>query len=118
MHRLYRGVYAVSHAHLTQEARWLAAVRACGPDAVLSHFAAAALRELVRWDGRPIDVTAPGRHRHPRVRAHRSLHVEREWVHGIRVTPKLRTVVSGMTIRSRGAMTRSAKPSSKLAASA
>jgi hypothetical protein len=41
---------------------WLAAVKACGAGAVLSHLAAAALWELIRWseDWLP-DVTVPGR---------------------------------------------------------
>ena len=55
---LHRGVYAVGHGVLRPEGRWLAAVFACGPGAVLSHRSAAAL-----WDLRPatrptIDVTA------------------------------------------------------------
>jgi predicted transcriptional regulator of viral defense system len=61
LHRLHRGVYAVGHPVLTIEGRWLAAVLACGPDAVLSHRSAAAL-----WDLRPsartaIDVSTPSR---------------------------------------------------------
>jgi hypothetical protein len=35
--RLYRGVYAVGHRKLTNEGWWLAAVRAIGRGAVLSH---------------------------------------------------------------------------------
>ena len=41
--RLHRGVYAVGHRKLTKEGWWLAAVRAIGPGAVLSHVHAAAL---------------------------------------------------------------------------
>jgi hypothetical protein len=66
LHRIYRGVYAVGHRRLTpRRGRFMAAVLACGPDAVLSHRAAATL-----WDLRPgtgsnrIDVTVPGRTRH------------------------------------------------------
>jgi predicted transcriptional regulator of viral defense system len=43
LHRVYRGVYAVGHAALTADGRWMAAVKACGPGAVLSHISAAAL---------------------------------------------------------------------------
>jgi hypothetical protein len=39
---LYPGVYAVGHAMLRREGAWLAAVWACGPRAVLSHWDAAA----------------------------------------------------------------------------
>ncbi len=37
LHPIHRGVFAVGHPRLSQEARWLAAVLACGPGAVLSH---------------------------------------------------------------------------------
>ena len=43
---LHRGVYAVGHRRLTDEGRWLAAVLAAGPGAVLSHRNAAALHGL------------------------------------------------------------------------
>ena len=56
---LYRGVFAWGHHNVPTEGRWLAAVKACGPLAVLSHYSAAALHALVKWDGRPFDVTAP-----------------------------------------------------------
>jgi len=42
LHRLHHGVYAVGHARLTNEGRWMAAVLACGAGAALSHLAAAA----------------------------------------------------------------------------
>src|SRR6266576_2531113 len=70
---LHRGVYGVGHGALRPEGRWLAAVLACGPDAVLSHRSAAAL-----WDLRPttrptVDVTAPRtRHRRPGIDLHLS----------------------------------------------
>ncbi len=93
LHPYYRGVYAWGQPNVPREGRWLAAVKACGPLAVLSHFSAACLHCLLKWDGRPFDVTAPGKHRHPRIKAHRSVHVERIVVQGIPVTPKLRTVI-------------------------
>jgi Protein of unknown function (DUF559) len=43
LHPIVRGVYAVGRRHLTREGRWMAAVLACGPGAVLSHRSAAAL---------------------------------------------------------------------------
>jgi hypothetical protein len=57
LHPLYRGVYAVGHTVLNRNGRYLAAVMACGPGAVLSHRSAAAL-----WGIRPsaaarVDVT-------------------------------------------------------------
>jgi very-short-patch-repair endonuclease len=75
LHSVHHGVYAVGHRRLTREGRWMAAVLACGPGAVLSHAAAAAL-----WSIRPtappgaIDVTLrtrAGRRRRPGIRVHR-----------------------------------------------
>jgi very-short-patch-repair endonuclease len=43
LHRVYRGVYAVGRPALDREGRWMAAVLACGPGAVLSYGSAAAL---------------------------------------------------------------------------
>jgi hypothetical protein len=93
LHPLYRAVFAWGHYNISTEGRFLAAVKACGAYAVLSHFSAAALHELVRWDGRPFEITAPSKHRHPRIKAHRSKNIERIVLKGIPVTPKLRTVI-------------------------
>src|SRR3954466_9292189 len=98
LHPLYRGVYAVGHHNIPLEGQFLAAVKACGPLAVLSHFSAACLHRLLKWDGRPFEVTAPTKHRHPRIKAHRSVDVERTVVKGIPVTPKLRTVIDLATV--------------------
>jgi very-short-patch-repair endonuclease len=43
LRQVHRGVYTMGHRLLSQQGRWMAAVLACGPDAVLSHRAAAAL---------------------------------------------------------------------------
>lgn len=93
LHPLYRGVYAVGHPNISTEGRFLAAAVACGPRAVLSHFSAACLHDLLKWDGRPYDVTAPTKRTHPRIKAHRAKTIERVVVKGIPVTPKLRTVI-------------------------
>lgn len=52
---LHRGVYAVGPAPLRDEGRWVAAVLACGPGAVLSHLSAAHLwgMRAPRRDDRP-----------------------------------------------------------------
>jgi very-short-patch-repair endonuclease len=91
LHRVYRGVYAPGHTRLTLRGRWMAAVLACGPDAVLSHRPAAALWELRPLPSGPIDVTVPGRTRKGQqgIRVHnvRRLHAnDREVVDGIPVT--------------------------------
>jgi hypothetical protein len=93
LHRLYLGVFAWGHHNIPTEGRFLAAVKACGPLAVLSHYSAAVLHALLKWDGRPFEITAPSKHRHPRIKAHRSSDIERVIVKGIPVTPKLRTVI-------------------------
>lgn len=59
LHRVHRGVYAVGHPVLTDEARWLAAVLAAGRGAVLSHRSAAALWGIGVREGKAVDVTAP-----------------------------------------------------------
>jgi hypothetical protein len=56
---LYPGVYAVGHSTLRREGAWLAAVWACGPQAVLSHWDAAAHWGLMPAHGRLIHVTTP-----------------------------------------------------------
>jgi predicted transcriptional regulator of viral defense system len=58
---VHRGVYAVGHALLGDKGRWMAAVVACGPAAVLSHRSAAALWELRPSSRARIDVSSPGR---------------------------------------------------------
>ncbi len=60
--RLHPGVYAVGHDRLRLEGRWLAAVLAVGPGAVLSHRDAAALHGLRRpGDHARWEVTTTGR---------------------------------------------------------
>jgi hypothetical protein len=57
LHPLHRGVYAVGHRVMSREARWMAAVLACGPGAVLSHHSAAALWGVREPSSRAIEVT-------------------------------------------------------------
>jgi very-short-patch-repair endonuclease/predicted transcriptional regulator of viral defense system len=75
LHRVHHGVYAVGHRRITPEGRWMAAVLAGGPGAVLSHADAAAL-----WSIRPqprserVDVTLrtrAGRRGRTGLRVHR-----------------------------------------------
>lgn len=70
LHRIHRGVYAVGHARLTQRGRWMAAVLACGPGALLSHRSAIALYELHGAPARPIHVTATGPRHHAGIHCH------------------------------------------------
>src|SRR4051812_1206016 len=75
-HKRFRGVYVVGVDVLTLAACFLAAVKACGPGAVLSHYSAAALWGLLKWDGRDPEVTATHPRRHKGIRAHRSNNIE------------------------------------------
>jgi very-short-patch-repair endonuclease len=98
LQRLYRGVYAVGHKRLTTRGRWMAAVLAGGPNAVLSHRAAIALWDLRPVPSGPIDVTVPGRKRDGQggVRIHnvRRLHDDdRTTLDGIPVTAVHRTLL-------------------------
>jgi very-short-patch-repair endonuclease len=61
LHRIHRGVYAVGHNGLNDRGRWMAAVLACGANAVLSHRSAAALWVLLPKAPPRIDVSIPGR---------------------------------------------------------
>jgi very-short-patch-repair endonuclease len=82
LHRLHRGVYAVGHEGISEEARWMAAVLACGAGAVLSHGAAAVHWGLLRPLDGPIDVTVPtqnGRARRRGIRIHRRGSLESNW---------------------------------------
>jgi predicted transcriptional regulator of viral defense system len=72
LHHLYRGVYSVGLLQVSARGRYLAAVMACGPDAVLSHRCAADL-----WGLRPnasrLEVTGPtNRAGPPGVQVHRT----------------------------------------------
>jgi hypothetical protein len=59
LHRVFRGVYAVGRAKVSELGRLRAATLACGESAVLSHRSAAALLKLVNDGPAVIDVIAP-----------------------------------------------------------
>jgi very-short-patch-repair endonuclease/predicted transcriptional regulator of viral defense system len=73
LHPIHRAVYAVGRPDLTRHGRWMAAVLACGPDALLSHASAAALWGLCQVEGSAVEVSVPYRRpkRHAGTRAHR-----------------------------------------------
>jgi hypothetical protein len=71
LHRVHRGVYAVGHQRLSPHGHYIAAVLACGPDALLSHNAAGWIWGLLTSRPSSIDVTVPTRgHRRAGVRLH------------------------------------------------
>jgi very-short-patch-repair endonuclease len=59
LHRLHQGVYAVGHRAPSLHRRWMAAVLACGEEAVLSHGSAAVLWRLLRPLDGPVHVSVP-----------------------------------------------------------
>ena len=99
LHRLHRGIYAYGHDRLRVEGRWLAAVLACGPAAVLSHGTAARMWEIRQSNSALIDVTVPsraGRIRRKGIRIHRSGRLAPQEVtvrNGIPVTTVARTLL-------------------------
>ena len=112
LHRLHRGVYAVGHDVLKPEARWLAAVLACGEGAVLSHASAAANWGIRGSAAVTIDVTVPvrsGRKSQGGIRVHRSgrLGVTETTVHeGIPTTTVARTLLDLADVLNTGALKR------------
>ncbi len=99
LHRLYRGVYAVGYAELSQQGKCLAAVLAVGPGALLSYYSAGWLWGLWSGSPAPFEVTAlmPRHHRPPKgVRRHRARNLEdedRAMIDGIPVTSVARTLL-------------------------
>jgi very-short-patch-repair endonuclease len=73
----WRGIYAVGRPDLSQRGCWMAALLACGPDAVLSHQSAAALWGVVPHRPGLIDVSLPLHvaRRRPGICAHRRVQV-------------------------------------------
>jgi len=95
LHPVHRGVYAVGHPVLSREGRWLAAVLAAGPGAVLSHMAAASLWCIRDSHARDVDVIVPRDRKRPGIRIHRVvLRADEVTVHrGIPVTNPARTLL-------------------------
>jgi very-short-patch-repair endonuclease len=95
---MHQGVYAVGHPNPPLEGRFLAAVKACGGGAVLSHFSGAAHWGMLEWDGRRPEVTVPasGARQQPGVRVHRTKLLDLRDVmrhRGIPVTSPARTLI-------------------------
>jgi hypothetical protein len=97
LHPLHRGVYAVGHRRLSQEAYWMAAVLAAGPGAALSHECAAKHWRIWRGRVEGLDVLVPGNRRARKgFRVHRARTLDRRDVtihRGIPITTPARTLV-------------------------
>jgi len=94
---VFRGVYAVGRSGLSRRGRWMAAVLACGPGAVLSHDSAAALLGIGS-ESREIEVSVrPGWDRRvPGIRVHRRRRLGSSAIgtrDGIPVTSPVQTLI-------------------------
>src|SRR4051812_33384935 len=88
----YPGVYRVGHRAPSVEARYLAAVRACGRGAVLSGRAAAYLLSLLKGSPPPPEVTTKTQRRVKGLATRRSRRIEATTYRGIPVTTVPQTV--------------------------
>lgn len=97
LHQVHQGVYVFGARRISRKGRWLASVLACGPDAVLSHRAAACLWSLMSPRNLYPEVTVPrGRRvRRPRIHCREGDLTADEVgeVDGIPVTSPFRTMV-------------------------
>jgi very-short-patch-repair endonuclease len=73
LHPIFTGVYAVGRPGVSQYGRWMAAVLACGPHAVLSHMSAASLWRIrtVALGDTEISLPHSQDRRRPAIIAHR-----------------------------------------------
>jgi predicted transcriptional regulator of viral defense system len=99
LHRIHHSIYSLAPLTLLgRDGRYMAAVLACGPEAVVSYRCAAALHEIRRTDRTNIDVTIPKRspRKHAGIDVHRSTTLTPEdvtTVHGIPCTTVARTIL-------------------------
>ena len=94
LHPLYRGVYAVGHPTISLRGRCLAAVKACGAGAVISHFAAAFLWGMLEpFDCLPRHHRAEANKSHPSINTHRAKNIDATTLHGIPVTTPIQTLI-------------------------
>jgi very-short-patch-repair endonuclease len=97
LHPTWRGVYAVGRPQVSQHGRWMAAVLACGPQAVLRHRSAAALWGIWR-EARSIEVSilTDRIRRRPGIQVYRRMNLEPGDIgrhRGIPVTQPICTLV-------------------------
>ena len=98
LHPLHRGIYVVGRPHVTDHGRWMAAVLACGEDAVLSHSSAATLWRIGFELRGLVELSLPSRSRRqrPGLRIHQRPSLGPRDVtaeHGIPVTTPVRTLI-------------------------
>jgi len=106
--KVHQGVYRVGHRAPSLEAKYLAAVLACGEGAVLSGRAAAHLLHLLKGKPPPPEVSVARRKRVPGVAMRRSNvpRDERTFWRGIPVTSVPRTLVDLAAVLDAGELAR------------
>lgn len=119
LHPIVRGVYAVGRRELSREGRWMAAVLACGPGAILSHRSAAALWGFGNEHPHYIDVSVrrTSEARLSGVRCHRRPSLPSNEVdlrRGIPVTTLVRTFLDLATVTGPKTLERSINEADKL----
>lgn len=118
LHHLYTGVFAVGHTDLSLYGQCLAAVLACGPGSLLSHYSAAWLWGLSPTQPAPVHVTTPvPRGRRPPIRLHRASKLaaaDRALEQGIPVTSVARTLLDQAAVVSDRRLRRQLKRSEEL----
>jgi very-short-patch-repair endonuclease len=91
---VWAGVYAVDRPDLSREGVFMAAVLACGKQAVLSHLSAAILWGILKPVRHAIDVTVCGTHpRQAGIKVHRRKAVQTTLQKNIRVTTPTQTLL-------------------------
>lgn len=119
LHPVHSGVYAVGHSLLSREGRFMAAVLACGPGAVLSHRSAASLWELRPTSRSRVEVTTPGQtgRSRPRIQIHRSRRLGADDVTvtlGIPITTVARTLLDLAEVADRRGLERAVERAESL----
>ena len=108
LHRQYDGVYSAGTARLDRRGRWMGAVLACGPGAVLSHRDAAALWGILPSNRAAFEVTAPTTRRRAGIElTRRTLPPdETTTLDGIAVTTVARTLLDLAAVETRERLAR------------
>jgi very-short-patch-repair endonuclease len=118
LHLVSSGIYAVGRAELTRHGQWMAAVLACGPEAMLSHGSAAALWGIGRkWRAIEVSVRSgsPRRRDGLRVRRRPTLADRDMDEHeGVPVTGIVQTLVDLAAVHKRPAVERAVNEADRL----
>jgi very-short-patch-repair endonuclease len=95
LHAFWPGVYAVDRPELSREGLFMAAVLACGTNAVLSHLSAAILWGICRVPMRMIEISVPlaRNPRRSRINVHRRSTIDATVFNNIPVTTPTQTLL-------------------------